>query len=53
MWVIFLFVVLSLIVVGLGVWYLGNKVHLRIQKENRKFELENKTLNETKENECK
>ena len=37
---IFIGVTLLLIVIGLGVWWLGNLIYIKVQRENEKFEVE-------------
>lgn len=37
---IFIGVTLLLIAIGLGVWWLGNLVYIKVQRENEKFEVE-------------
>lgn len=37
---IFIGVTLLLIAIGLGVWWLGNLIYIKVQRENEKFEVE-------------
>lgn len=37
---IFIGVTLLLIVIGLGVWWLGNLIYIKVQRANKKFEVE-------------
>lgn len=37
---IFIGVTLLLIAFGLGVWWLGNLIYIKVQRENEKFEVE-------------
>lgn len=49
MWVIFIAVMLFTIFIGLLIWWIGNKIYLSIQRDNKKFESESeiyKKINE-------
>ena len=37
---IFIGVTLLLIMIGLGVWWLGNLIYIKVQREDEKFEVE-------------
>ena len=37
---IFIGVTLLLIAIGFGVWWLGNLIYIKVQRENEKFEVE-------------
>lgn len=46
---IFIAVVLALSAIGLGVWWLGNKIYLSIRRDNEKFEVEKEGFEVAKE----
>lgn len=55
--IIFIAVVLVLCMIGLGVWWLGNKIYLSIRRDQEQFEIEKegfevakKVIREDKEN---
>lgn len=48
MWVIFLVTVFALGAVGLSLVWIGNKIYISIRRQNKKFELEEEALEETK-----
>ena len=48
MWVIFLLIVLVLIGLGFFVWYLGNKIYMKIQREQRNLDIEHVAHDEIK-----
>ena len=48
MWVIFLLIVIVLIGLGFFIWYLGNKIYMKIQREQRNLDIENVAYDEIK-----
>lgn len=40
MWLIFLAVFLGLVFLGLVIWWIGSKIYISIQREQKKFEIE-------------
>lgn len=45
MWLLFVIVVLSLFLLGMGIAWIGNKIYISIKRENREFDQEEREEN--------